>query len=89
MVRWDTLPSWAMKYLPPGSISGWVMPRSQVSLAAGTLSVTRHVRVTLSPTKQVFGGSNSSEGTSEQPRGKETVKEGMEEFNVTSYRPSD
>lgn len=77
MVSRDTLPSWAMRYLPPGRIStsGWVMPRSQLSLAAGVLSVTRHVRVTLSPTKQVFGGSDSSEGISEQPKGKKKEKE--------------
>lgn len=89
MVRRDTLPSWVMRYLPPGwiSASGWVMPRSHVSLADGVPSVTRHVRVTLSPTKQVFGGSDSSEGISEQPQGKrnkERVREGMEEFNRRS-----
>lgn len=83
MVRRDTLPSWAMRNLPPGWISGWVMPRSQLSLAAGTPSVSRHVRVTLSPTKQVCGGSDSREGSSEGgKKKKKEVKEGMVEFNA-------
>lgn len=95
MVSRETLPSWAMRYLPPGwiSTSGWARPRSQVSLAAGVLSVTRQVSVTLSPTKQVFGGSVSSEGISERPRRKkkkkERVKQGMESLNATSYQPSE
>lgn len=93
MVSRETLPSWATRYLPPGwiSSSGRAAPRSQVSLAAGVPSVTRQVSVTLSPTKQVFGGSVSSDGSSERPRRKKkkkaSVKEGMEELNATGCQP--